>query len=78
MSAKKELLVKKPTEISEVLRVNDKTRYMDNAGKRIDLTDLPPATWGYIRTAQTGSGKVAVTIRKEPMTIEELHRRYVK
>ena len=77
-SAKKQLLLKEPTEITEVLQVNDKTRYTDRNGKGIQFSDLRAGDTVFIRTGNTPAGKVAVSIRKGPMTVEELHRRYLK
>ncbi len=77
-SAKKQLLVKEPTEITEVLQVNDKTRYTDRNGKAMQFTDLRAGDTVYIRRTATPGGKLAVSIRKGPMTVEELHRRYLK
>jgi hypothetical protein len=76
--AKKQLLLKEPTEITEVLQVNDKTRYLDRTGKAIQFADLRAGDTVFIRVSHTPAGKVAVTIRKGPMTVEELRRRYLK
>ena len=76
--AKKQLLLKEPTEITEVLQVNDKTRYTDKSGKAIQFADLRAGDTVYIRTTSTPAGKVAVSIRKGPMTLQELQRRYLK
>lgn len=76
--AKKQLLLKEPTEITELLQVNDKTRYSDKNGKAIQFADLRAGDTVYIRSTATSAGKVAVDIRKGPMTLEELRRRYLK
>lgn len=76
--AKKQLLLKEPTEITELLQVNDKTRYTDKTGKAIQFVDLRAGDTVYIRTASTPAGKVAVSVRKGPMTLQELQRRYLK
>jgi hypothetical protein len=77
-SAKKQLLLKQPTEITELLQVNDKTRYTDKNGKPIQFADLRAGDTVYIKTATIAAGKVAVSIRKGPMTLNELHRHYLK
>jgi hypothetical protein len=76
--AKKQLLLKEPTEITEVLQVNEKTRYTDNNGKPMQFADLRAGDTVYIRSTTSSAGKVAVSIRKGPMTLEELLRRYLK
>jgi hypothetical protein len=75
---KKQLLVKEPTEITQLLQVNDKTRYTDKSGKTMQFADLRAGDTVYVRSAGTSASRVAVSIRKGPMTVEELHRRYVK
>jgi hypothetical protein len=76
--AKGQLLAKQPTEITELLQVNDKTRYTDKNGKAMQFVDLRAGDTVYIRSTPARAGKVAVSIRKGPMSVEELHRRYLK
>ncbi len=75
---KRQLLLKLPTEITELLQVNDKTGYTDKNGKAMQFADLRAGDTVYIRLAATRAGKLAVSVRKGPMTVEELHRRYLK
>ncbi len=75
---KKQLLLKEPTEITEVLQVNDKTRYTDKNGKAMQFADLRAGDTVFIRSSASSAGKVATSIRKGPMTLEELHQRYLK
>ena len=77
-SEKRQLLLKLPTEITELLRVNEKTRYTDKNGKAMQFADLRAGDTVYIRSTATRAGKLAVSVRKGPMTLEELHRRYLK
>jgi hypothetical protein len=76
--AKQQLLLKFPTEVTEVMRVNDDTRYLDESGKPIKLADLRAGDTVYVASVRGAEGLVAVRIRKGPMTLEELHRRYVQ
>lgn len=76
--AKKQLLLKEPTEITELLQVNDKTRYTDKNSKAIEFADLRAGDTVFIRSTRTPTGKVAISIRKGPMTVEELHLRYLR
>src|SRR6266700_2085617 len=77
-SEERQLLLKLPTEITELLQVNDKTRYTDKNGKAMQFADLRAGDTVYIKSAATRAGKLAVSVRKGPMTLEELHRRYLK
>jgi len=74
---KKELLVKLPTEVTQIVQVDDKTHYLDNDGKAIGVSDLRAGDTVYITFTRAGRISMAVTIHKGPMTIQELHRRYV-
>ena len=75
---KRQLLLKEPTEITQLIQVNDKTRYTDRTGKAMQFGDLRAGDTIYIRSTATSAGRVAVSIRKGPMTLEELQRRYLK
>lgn len=76
--AKGQLLLKRPTEITELLQVNDKTRYTGRDGKAMRFADLRAGDTVYIRSTSTPAGRLAVSVRRGPMTLEELHRRYLK
>ena len=75
---KKQLLLKEPTEITQLIQVNDKTRYVEKDGKPMQFGDLRAGDTIYIKSANTSGGRVAVSIRKGPMTLQELQRHYLK
>jgi hypothetical protein len=75
---KRQLLLKEPTEITQLIQVNDKTRYIDRTGKAMQFGDLRAGDTIYIRSTTTSAGRVAVSIRKGPMTLQELQRHYLK
>jgi hypothetical protein len=75
---KRQLLLKEPTEITQLIQVNDKTRYTDRTGKAMQFADLRAGDTIYIRSTTTSAGRVAVSIRKGPMTLQELQRHYLK
>lgn len=72
---KEQLLVKRPTEVTQVLRVDAQTKYFDRAKKPIELMDVHAGDTVYI-TSSAASG-FALEVRKGPMTVAELHRRYL-
>jgi hypothetical protein len=76
--AKRQLLLKEPTEITQLIQVNDKTRYTDRTGKAMQFGDLRAGDTIYIRSTTTSAGRVAVSIRKGPMSLQELQRHYLK
>ena len=54
------------------MQVDNGTRYLDKDLKTIKLTDLRAGDTVYIISRQSGEVTVAVTVRKGPMTIEQL------
>lgn len=76
-TAKHQLLLKRPTEVTDVMRVDAGTRLVDESGKAITLADLRAGDTVFIRSKPGQGGAVALEIRKGPMTIPELARRYL-
>jgi hypothetical protein len=76
--AKKQILLKRPTEVTELMRVDGNTHYLDEREKAIRLTDLRAGDTVYIMSKPSGGQSVAVTISKGPMTLDVLRERYLK
>jgi hypothetical protein len=74
---KNQILLKLPTEVTEVMRVNEKTVYLDESGKPIHLSDLRAGDTVYIVSEHTADGFLALRIHKGPMTVEILRQRYL-
>jgi hypothetical protein len=72
---KQQVLVKLPTEVTQVMRVDAHTKYLDRGGRAIALTDLRAGDTVYIVVHP--KTKAALEIRKGPMTVAELQRRYL-
>ena len=78
-SDKGTIVVKQPTETTLTMRVTEKTRCVGLKGEAIRFTDLRAGDTVYIASTLTPAGPpVASTIRRGPMTVEELHRRYLR
>ncbi len=77
--AKRRLVLKLPTEVTRVMAVTGKTAYLDEQGKPIHLSELRAGDTVYV-AHQPGNDadEIALRIRKGPMTVAELHRRYLK
>lgn len=73
---KSELLLKRPDEVTLLIKVSDKTQYADEAGKPIHLSDFRAGdtVWAVL---SGGTEPSAVRIRKGRMTIADLHRYYL-
>ncbi len=75
---KNQVVLKRPTEVTLLAQVSDKTVIRNEEGKTIPLKNLRAGDTVYVAfTPGTERPPLAATIRKAPMTVEELHRRYV-
>jgi hypothetical protein len=76
--AEKSLVLKLPTEVTTSMKVSDQTAYVNENGQSITFADLHAGDTVYVvHRRVTDNEEVAVRIRKGPMTVQELHRRYV-
>src|SRR5215472_973349 len=57
---KKQILLKRPTEVTELMRVDRETRYFDEHGKAIRLTDLRAGDTVYIASKASSATALAV------------------
>lgn len=76
--SKNELLLKRPTEVTDVMRVDGATQYLDENNNAIGLADLRAGDTVYITSKPGAGGALAVVIRKGPMTVDELRKRYLR
>ena len=80
-SDKGTVVVKRPTETTLTIRVTDRTRCVGLKGEAIRFTDLRAGDTVFIASTPTptpGGLQAASSIRRGPMTVEELHRRYLR
>ena len=76
---KQQIVLKKPTEVTELVRVTDTTVYLNEDGRAVSFKDLRAGDTVYVTVRSEREGlPVAIRIRKGPMTPDELHRRYLK
>jgi hypothetical protein len=75
--AKSELLLKRPTEVTVLAKVSDKTRYLDDKGKPVELSELRAGDTVWVVSSKDPDGPRAIRIRKGQMTLAELHREYL-
>ena len=74
---KHQIVLKLPTEVTDVVEVTPATTYRDEKGRSIKFEDLRAGDTIYATLRQNAKGVLTVvSIRRGPMTIEELHRRY--
>jgi hypothetical protein len=74
-----QLLLKRPTEVTILAKITDRTMLLDERGKGLKLADLRAGDtiWAALG-AKTDSEQVALRVRKGPMTVAELHHSYVR
>ena len=76
---KKQLVLKHPTEVTELVLVSEKTVCVDEQGRPLDVKNLRAGDTVFVTlTPVAGGGRAALRIRRGPMTLEELRRRYLK
>lgn len=74
---KRQILLKLPTEVTQLMQVDGRTKYLEAKGKAIQLRDLRAGDTVYIVSNRSGEQLIAVSIRKGPMTLGVLHERYL-
>jgi hypothetical protein len=71
------LILLLPTEITATIGVNDKTKYADENGKAIKLTDFHTGDTIFVSYSTQGSAQIATSVRKGMMTTAEMRKRYL-
>ncbi len=76
---KQQVLLKRPTEVTELMLVTEKTAFQDEQGKPLRLSDFRAGDTVYVTSYADSSGaRVARRLRKGPMTVKGLKRSYLK
>jgi len=77
-SSSSQLVLKRPTEVTLSMKVDDRTKYLDEKGKELKLADLRTGDTVWVLSPDSkDSMRVAVRIRKGAMTVAELHKLYL-
>jgi hypothetical protein len=72
------IVLKRPTDVTVPMRVNDRTDLRDEQGRPLRFMDLRSGDTAWITSSRGADGELtAVTVRLGPMTVEELQRRYL-
>ncbi len=75
--AKSTLLLKRPTEVTLVVDVTDKTKFVDETGKAIKFSDLRAGDTVWMTSSGDPAQPTAIRVRKGQMTAADLHRYYL-
>jgi hypothetical protein len=77
-SAKSQILLKRPTEVTQLMKVSDKTQFVDEKGKPFQLTGLRAGDTVWVTSSRNDNGDLtAIRVRKGPMTVQDLHRYFL-
>lgn len=75
---KSQLLLKYPTEVTLLVLVNNATKFFDESGRPINLSDLRAGDTVWLASSPSGPGQAtALRIRRGQMTVADLHRYYL-
>lgn len=74
----KRLVLKRPSEVTVLVRVTENTSYRSEQNRPLQLPDLRAGDTVFIRLGTGTESDLAKSVRKGPMTVEELHRRYLR
>lgn len=71
------LVLLRPTQITATIGVNDKTKFADENGKAIKMTDLRTGDTIFVTYSTQSNNLVATSVRKGMMTTAEMRKRYL-
>ena len=74
---KSQLLLKRPTEVTVLMKTGESIRIVDENGKDLKLASLRAGDTVWVRSTASGSDRLAQSIRKGPMTPADLRRLYL-
>jgi hypothetical protein len=73
----KQLLLKYPTEVTLLVKVTEQTKFIDDSGKSMKLSDLRAGDTVWLTSTGSGTDTTALKVRKGEMTVADLHRYYL-
>ena len=76
-AAKHQLVLKRPTEVTLLIQTNDQTAITGENGEHLAVSDLRTGDTVFVALKPGTNPPLALRIRKAPMTVAELHRRYL-
>jgi len=71
------LVLLRPTEITTTIAVSDKTKFVDENGKAIKVTDLRTGDTIFVTYSTQNNSLTAQSVRKGMMTTSEMRKRYL-
>jgi hypothetical protein len=74
---KQQLLLKYPTEVTLLVKATDQTKFVDDSGNSLKLSDLRAGDTVWVTSGKGSDGAVALKVRKGQMTVADLHHYYL-
>ena len=74
---KQQLLLKYPTEVTLLVKATDQTKFVDDSGNPMKLSDFRAGDTVWVTSAKSSDGVTALKVRKGQMTVADLHRYYL-
>jgi hypothetical protein len=74
---KSQLLLKYPTEVTLLMRVDGSTKFADESGKPLKLSDFRAGDTVWVTSANEKGDVAALRVRKGGMGVADLHRYYL-
>ena len=73
-----QIVLKRPTEVTQLVQVNAQTQYIDENGQPLKLQGLRAGDTVFVVLQQKSAAvPIATSIRRGPMTVAILHQRYL-
>lgn len=74
---KSQMLLKYPTEVTVLMRLDDSTKFVDDSGKLLKLSDFRAGDTVWVTSTNSKGDVTAVRVRKGRMDVADLHRYYL-
>jgi hypothetical protein len=75
--SKSQILLKRPTEVTLLVKVDAKTQFLDDGGKPLAISDFRAGDTVWVTTSGGGDQPEATRVRLGQMTVADLHRYYL-
>jgi hypothetical protein len=72
-----QLLLKYPTEVTQLMKVDGSTKFADDSGQPLKLSDFRAGDTVWVTSRTSGGEVTAVHVRKGQMRVADLHRYYL-
>ncbi|HYB60749.1 MAG TPA: hypothetical protein VEH50_04645, partial [Methylomirabilota bacterium] len=73
-----QIVLKRPTEVTQLVQVNAQTQYLDENGQPLKLQNLRAGDTVFVVLQQKSAAiPIATSIRRGPMTVDILRQRYL-